>query len=39
VVVRDFDFEGMAILPVETDPELLIDPDAVLVLSIPAKTF
>jgi len=34
VVVRDFDFVGISILPAETDPILLIDPDAVLSVSI-----
>jgi hypothetical protein len=37
VIVCDFDFEGMAFLPLETDPELLVDPDAVLTCPIPAK--
>ena len=30
VVIGDFDFVGMAFLPFETDPVLLVDPDAVL---------
>jgi hypothetical protein len=34
VVVRDFDFEGMAFLPTKADPELLVDPDAVLTRAI-----
>jgi hypothetical protein len=37
VVVCDFDFEGMAFLPFETDPVLLVNPDAVLVFPISAK--
>jgi hypothetical protein len=38
VVVCDFDLEGMAFLPYETDPILLIDPDAVLTLPIALQT-
>lgn len=34
MVVRDFDFEGMAVLPSEADAVLLVDPDAVLSASI-----
>ena len=34
VVIPDFDFEGMAFLPLKANPVLLIDPDAVLILSI-----
>jgi hypothetical protein len=39
VVVRDFDFVGMAILPPETDPVLLVDANAVLPLTVSAKPF
>jgi hypothetical protein len=39
VVVRDFDREGMGLLPSETDAILLIDPDAVLVVPITAEPF
>jgi hypothetical protein len=39
VVVRDFDFVGMAILPSEPYPELLVDPDAVLLSPVPTEAF
>jgi len=38
VVVCDFDLVGMAVLPNETDPVLLIDPDAVLSCSVPLQS-
>jgi hypothetical protein len=34
VIIGDFDFVGIAILPPETDPVLVIDPDTVLSGSI-----
>ena len=33
---RDFDFEGIAVLPTEADTVLLVDPDTVLAAPIPA---
>lgn len=37
MVVGDFDFVGMSILPSETDPVLLIDTDTELRFSTPAE--
>src|SRR5262245_6072583 len=34
VVVRDFNVEGVSASPYEADPPLIVDPDAVLTLSI-----
>jgi hypothetical protein len=39
VVIDDFDLVGMTVLPFETDPELLVDPDAVLIFPVAAKAF
>jgi hypothetical protein len=39
VVIDDFDFVGMAFLPFETDPVLLVDPDAVLPFPFTMKAF
>jgi len=39
MVVRDFDFVGMAFLPLETDPKFLIDSDAELMFSISTQAF
>jgi len=38
VVVHDFDFVGVSGAPFEADPVLVVDPDAVLTLSIPPKS-
>lgn len=37
VVIRDFDFERIALFPTEADSILIVDPGAVLPLSIPSK--
>jgi hypothetical protein len=37
VIARDFDFVGIVLLPTETDPVLLVDPDAVLSLPVPPQ--
>jgi hypothetical protein len=37
MVVHDFDCECIAILPVETDPPLVIDEDAVLTRPVASK--
>jgi len=37
MVVCDFDFVGMAFLPLKTDPVLLVNSDAVLSFSIPRE--
>lgn len=34
MIVDDLDVEGMTVTPPETDPPLLVDPDAVLTLTI-----
>jgi hypothetical protein len=34
VVVGDFRFKGITVFPSETDPPLIVDPDAVLTLPI-----
>jgi len=39
VIVDDFDRISLAVMPCETDPPLLIDPNAVLALSIPLQSF
>jgi hypothetical protein len=39
VVIDNFDLVGISILPFETNPELLVYPDAVLTFSVTAKTF
>lgn len=39
MVVRDFNFVGVAILPDETDPPLVIDSNAVLSLAVSAQRF
>jgi hypothetical protein len=39
VVIDNFDLVGISILPFETDPELLVYPEAVLTFSVTAKTF
>jgi hypothetical protein len=39
VAIDDLDLARMAILPFETNPELLVYPDAVLILPVTAKTF
>jgi len=37
VIVRNFDLERVAILPLEADAPLLVDPDAVLALAAPFR--
>jgi hypothetical protein len=37
VIIRDLDFVGISILPSETDPILVVDPDAVLLAPIAVK--
>jgi hypothetical protein len=39
VVVCDFDFVGISVLPPETDPELVIDADAVLPRAVTFQAF
>ena len=39
VVIRDFDFLGMSILPTKADPILLVDSDAVLSFPSPLEPF
>jgi hypothetical protein len=39
VVVCDFDFVGIAVLPAKTEAILLVDPDTVLSRSIPPEPF
>jgi hypothetical protein len=39
VVIDNFDLVGMAVLSFETDPELLVYPDAVLIFPVTAKAF
>jgi hypothetical protein len=34
MVIDDLDVQGVTVTPPETDPPLLVDPDAVLALSI-----
>jgi hypothetical protein len=34
VVVGDFHFKGITVFPSETDPPLIVDPDAMLTLPI-----
>jgi hypothetical protein len=38
VVVRDFDFIGVSILPAEAGTELIVDPNAVLAASIASQS-
>jgi len=38
MVVRDFDLVRIAILPLKTDAILLIDPNAVLSLTVPVQS-
>jgi hypothetical protein len=38
VVVRDFDFVGIAVLPAETNPILLVDANAMLSATIADQT-
>jgi hypothetical protein len=38
VVVRDFDFVGIAVPPIKADSVLFVDPNAMLSLPISAKT-
>ncbi len=37
--VSDFHVKGIALVPLEADPPLIIDPDTVLPLPIPLKRF
>jgi hypothetical protein len=37
MVIDNFDLVGISILPFETNPELLVSPDAVLTFSVTAK--
>jgi hypothetical protein len=39
VIVDNFDFMAITVLPDETNSELIIDPDAVLSLSVPLQDF
>jgi hypothetical protein len=39
VIVGDFHIEGITVFPAEANPPLIVDPDAVLTLSIPGKPF
>jgi hypothetical protein len=39
VVIRDFDVVGIAVLPPETDPELVIDANTMLPSPIPFEAF
>jgi hypothetical protein len=39
VVIDNFDLVGMIVLPFKTDPELLVDPDAVLIFPVAPKAF
>ncbi len=39
MVISDFHVKGIALLPFEADPPLVIDPDAVLSLPVPLKYF
>ena len=39
MVIHDLNFEGIALVPHETDPPLVIDADAVPTRSFPAKGF
>jgi len=39
VVIDNFDLVGMAVLPFETNPELLVNPDAVLIFPVTTKAF
>jgi hypothetical protein len=38
VIVCDFDFVGIVLLPTKADPVLFIDPDAVLPLTVSAES-
>jgi hypothetical protein len=39
MIVRDFDFVGVALVPTETDAPLIVDADAVLSSTIAGKSF
>jgi hypothetical protein len=39
VVVRDFDFVGITLLPAKTDPVLIVNSNTVLALAIPSQSF
>jgi hypothetical protein len=39
VVIDNFDLVGMAVLPFETNPELLVYPDTVLIFPVTTKAF
>jgi len=39
VIVGDFHFDGITVFPAEANPPLIVDPDAVLTLSIPGQLF
>ena len=39
MIVGDFHIQGIAVSPAEADPPLIVDPDAVLTLSIPGQLF
>jgi hypothetical protein len=39
MIVNDLNIEGAAIFPTEADPPSFVDPDTVLILSVPFQSF